>query len=169
MGDIDSVELLTLPPINSPLEAALRTLVILCHTFPRAFDVRSLTSLDYLLVHSGDVEGPESIHPATPFRSGEILVRMDLVERGIHLLASRGLIEVEFSDAGVAFKAEDIGAVFLDALDSRYTLALRKRATWLADFISEQSLERVTQRVADGLTIWGDEFQREAIFHGATA
>jgi len=48
---------------NGPLEAGIRAVAILGAAHPKAFDLQRLTAFDYLLVHTGDVGGPESLHP----------------------------------------------------------------------------------------------------------
>lgn len=48
---------------------------------------------DYLLVHSADVpDGPPSIHPAVPYRGGELLVKRDAIRSGLDLMVSPELI-----------------------------------------------------------------------------
>ncbi|WP_306800327.1 ABC-three component system middle component 2 [Endozoicomonas sp. YOMI1] len=61
-------------PFNSPLETGVRSLAILVAAHPVAFDLERLVEMDYLVVHSGDADGPESIHAALPMRAGELLV-----------------------------------------------------------------------------------------------
>ena len=83
-------------PFNSPLETGVRSLIILTAAFPHAQDLQHLVFFDYLTVHSGDVEGlesPESLHAPLPMRAGELTVRKGLIERGLFLMMSRGLVE----------------------------------------------------------------------------
>ncbi len=60
---------------NTPQETALRIGAVLCALAPEPVDPQRLIFLDYLLVHSEDAHGPPSLHPASPMRTGEILVR----------------------------------------------------------------------------------------------
>jgi len=77
---------------NTPLECGLRCAALLLAAYPTHCDLQRLVQYEYLLVHSGDVpEGPTSLHPAAPHRSGELLVRRALVERGILFMMSRNL------------------------------------------------------------------------------
>lgn len=49
---------------NTPIESGLRLLFVLDEAKGEVFDLQRLVSYDYLLVHSGDVEGgPVSLHP----------------------------------------------------------------------------------------------------------
>ena len=58
---------------NSALETGVRALVILVANFPAALDLQRLVDFDYLVVHSGDVDGPESLHPPLPMLSARTL------------------------------------------------------------------------------------------------
>lgn len=75
-----------LSPFNSPVESGLRACVLLYSLFPIASSLQRLVVLDYMLIHSDDVpDGPPGLHPKTPYRSGELLVRRDTLHRGIIL------------------------------------------------------------------------------------
>src|SRR5580700_9480010 len=101
-------------PFNSPLECGLRTLVLLAAAKPAACDLQRLVFYDYLLVHSGDVPGgPDSIHPPTPLRSGEALVRRHWIERGLLLMISRELVIRAFSPQGIVYQASPLTLTFL--------------------------------------------------------
>jgi len=60
---------------NSPLEAGMRAVALLGASFPQTYDLQRLVTFDFLLVHTGDVGGPDSLHPPTPYRPAELLVR----------------------------------------------------------------------------------------------
>src|SRR5258708_7209997 len=108
----------TARPLNSPLECGLRTLTLLAASRPSACDLQRLIFYDYLLIHSGDVSGdPESIHPATPLRSGEALVRRHWIERGLLLMLSRELIVRTFSDSGILYAATPWTESFLGYME----------------------------------------------------
>ena len=62
-------------PFNSPLETGVRALTVLAESAPAALDLQRLVYFDYLVVHSADAGGPRSLHPNTPLRNGELLVR----------------------------------------------------------------------------------------------
>lgn len=117
---------------NTPLECGLRSVALLFAAYPQSCDVQRLVQYDYLIVHSGDVDGgPESIHPATPHRSGELLVRRSLVEAGLDFMACRRVIERTYSGVGIEYLAGEYAVVFLDALASGYVRQLRDRAEWV--------------------------------------
>src|SRR6266404_5680651 len=119
-------------PFNSALETGIRTLAILVASYPRTHDLGRLVQYDYLTVHSADADGPPSLHPPLPLRSGELLVRRALIESGLRLMMSRSLIRREFSLDGLLYSAEDSAAAFLDNLQTHYMAQLRERAAWVA-------------------------------------
>ena len=73
-------------PFNSPLETGIRSLAILVAAYPESLDLQRLLEMDYLVVHSGDADGPESLHAPLPLRAGELLVRRGLIETGLLLM-----------------------------------------------------------------------------------
>src|SRR5262245_41381594 len=99
-------------PFNTPLETGIRSIALLAAVYPRSFDLQRMVGLDHLVVHTGDVGGPKSLHPAVPFRSAELLVRRNLIERGLLLMLSRKLIERRAAPSGVVYIGAELAAVF---------------------------------------------------------
>lgn len=119
---------------NSPVELGLRALMLLAESYPKSLDIQRLVILDYLVVHSGDIEGgPESLHPSSPLRAGEVSIRRELIEDGLHLFATKGLVTRIADGKGISYTAEELAAVFLDAFTSNYGVALRRRAAWAVE------------------------------------
>lgn len=146
-------------PFNSALETGIRTLAILIACYPKAHDLGRLVQYDYLTVHSADADGPPSLHPPLPLRSGELLVRRGLIESGLRLMMSRSLVRREFHVQGFLYSADDSAASFLDNMKSPYILALRDRAKWVAatfDALSADDLDTIVRRLFESWTI---EFQ----------
>lgn len=151
-------------PFNTPLESGLRSLITLTEAFPVGYDLQRLLFFDYLLVHSKDADGPKSLHPGTPYRSGEVLVRRGIVEEGLKLLVSRGLVEQKFDDQGITYLATDYAMPFLECLQARYTQRLKERAKWLIETFGPYSDERLSQFFNANLDRWGSEFVHESLF-----
>jgi hypothetical protein len=145
---------------NSPLECGLRALILLeASGRQNGCDLQRLVFYDYLLVHSGDVpDGPPSIHPPTPLRSGEALVRRQWIERGLLLMLSRELIGRNFSDTGISYTSTDITLPFLAYLEEPYTAQLRERAKWVVSQFGEQSDADLVSFFKLNLDRWGGEF-----------
>jgi hypothetical protein len=150
-------------PFNSPIECGLRAVVILEHAYPLEFDMQRLVFYDYLLVHSGDANGPESIHPPTPHRSGEVLVKRQIIERGLLLMMSRNLIIRNYSNSGMVYQASENATPFLDSLISKYTLLLKERADWVVSSFSSHSDHELETFFYQRLDRWGGEFEKAAI------
>jgi|SRR5579862_2555493 len=149
-------------PFNTPLETGIRMLAVLSAAAPLGFDLQRLSYFDYLLVHSADVEGgPESIHPATPLRSGEFLVRRGLVERALLLILSRALISRTFSPNGIIYAANSLSDPFLEHLEAPYTRLLRDRARWAVDRFGNMNDSNLREYFRQRLGQWGAEFVKE--------
>lgn len=148
---------------NTPLECGMRCAALLLASYPGACDLQRLVQYEYLLVHSGDVPGgPPSIHPPTPHRSGELLVRRGLVERGVLFMMSKHVVCRRLSHDGITYIAGDLALPLFDSLQSSYANSLRKRAAWVCDKFSRMSGHAVDQFMRDHWANWGAEFTREA-------
>ncbi len=146
-------------PFNSPLETGIRSLVILVAAHPAAFDLERLVEMDYLVVHSGDVDGPQSLHAPLPMRAGELLVRRRLIENGLLLMTSRNLIQRIPAEDGFDYIAVDAAAPFLSSLTSIYSQRLEERALWAVERFADvatSEIRQITHRVFEN---WSSQFQ----------
>lgn len=142
-------------PFNSSLESGIRALTILTALFPRRIDLQRLVDFDYLIVHSGDANGPESLHAPLPMRAGELLVRRNIVEEGLLLMMSRGFVKRIPSDNGIEYVADELAYTFINSLSSPYLVRLKERAEWVAkEFgnIKDQELQLITKQFFDKWT-----------------
>lgn len=152
---------------NSPLEIGLRSLYILNELHPNGCDLQRLVYYDYILVHSSDVpNGPQSIHPRIPHRSSEILVKREVLKKGLTLMYSKQLVEFTFDLTGIAYKATDITRPFLNYNTSEYGNKLKEIAIWLVDNFKDYSDERIATFIKNNLDVWGGEFSRESLLRG---
>ena len=151
-------------PFNGPVEIGLRALCVLTTAFPDAYALQRLVVFDYFLVHSDDIEGgPEGLHPQTPHRGGEILVRRGVIQDALTLYESRGLIERVYKDGGIFFTATDKSADFLDTLSTEYLTGLRERADWVVDSFGALEDADLDAMVRDRIGTWGAEFSMESV------
>lgn len=144
---------------NGPLEAGIRAVSILGAAYPQSYDLQRLVAFDYLLVHTADVGGPESLHPPSPMHSAELLVRRRLVESALLLMMTRELIQREITSDGIKYCAGENAATFLNSLSSTYLRALKDRADWLVGALgshTDQEFKGVMRRFFDD---WVEEFQ----------
>ncbi|MBK1855326.1 hypothetical protein JO972_10180 [Verrucomicrobiaceae bacterium 5K15] len=145
-------------PFNSSLETGMRAMIILVTCYPRSLDLQRLVDFDYLVVHSGDVDGPESLHPPLPMRAGELLIRRSIIESGVMLMMSRGFIERVVKDDGIEYLASETAMPFVSSLINSYTKNLQDRAKWvILNFgdASRDSLQSITAKFFDK---WTTEF-----------
>ncbi len=153
-----------LSPFNSPIETGLRSLCVLAAGFPTPCSLQRLVIFDYLLVHSDDIPGgPPGLHPQTPHRSGEILVRRGVLQAGLLLYQSRGLIETVYTSEGVFFAGTEHCAAFLDALSATYVSGLRERAYWVVERFGPMIDSALDALVSDHIGQWGAEFALESV------
>ena len=144
---------------NGPLEAGVRAVALLSAAHPRSFDLQRLVAFDYLLVHTGDIGGPESLHPPTPMKSTELLVRRTLIEHSLLLMMTRDLVRRDISLHGMRYTAGESAVPFLAALQTQYLTALKERAEWIvASFgsLSDAEFRAMMRRFFDQ---WVEEFQ----------
>jgi len=143
---------------NTPFETGLRSVVILTTTYPDALGLSRLVIFDHLIVHTEDVGGPKSMHPKDRSRAAEILVRRRLVDSGLALMQTRGLVARVVTAEGFRYRAGEEAGSFVDMLASTYTNALKERAIWLIDCIHPLSDEDLSELVQRRMDEWEPEF-----------
>ncbi len=151
-------------PFNGAVEIGLRSLCVLTAAYPSSYSLQRLVVFDYVLVHSDDMPGgPAGLHPQTPHRGGELLVRRGVLQDGLLLYQSRGLIERVYQDGGVFFSATDRSAGFLDALSTEYVAGLRQRADWVVDSFGLLDDAELDAMVRERIGKWGAEFAMQSV------
>lgn len=146
-------------PFNSPLETGVRSLAILHAAFPAALDLQRLVEMDYLVVHSGDAEGPESLHAALPLRAGELLVRRGLIEKGLILMMSRGLVQRLPAEEGFTYTAGEAAAPFIGSLRDEYSVKLKDRALWAVQRFANVPTDEVRRFTHQFIARWSSQFE----------
>lgn len=144
---------------NGPIEVGLRSLLLLMAAHPGTLDLQRLVILDYLLVHSGDIDGgPPSLHPPSPLRAGEVSIRRQLVQDGLLLFESKGLVSRQFSADGIRYVVDDFAPSFLGAYSSPYVHLLRDRADWAVERAANLTDEQASALFGETLGRWRTEF-----------
>lgn len=152
------------PPFNGPVEIGLRAVSILNDAYPSACSLQRLVIFDYLSVHSDDIPGgPVGLHPQTPHRSGEMLVRRNVLQKGLLLYMGRGLAVQQFEANGIVYAATEKTGSFLDVLTAGYIFELRTRTRWLVETFGSMNDDSLNQFVRQRLGIWGAEFEMESV------
>lgn len=146
-------------PLNGALEVGLRVLMILAEAFPRHLDINRLVLLDHGLLHSADLEGPESLHPPLPVRVGELGVKRQHIEDGLHVMIRAGLAEMSAEGSGIEFWASDNAESFVRLLESEYAQALHDRARWVVGELGGVDDSLLRERMRQVSSHWAEEFE----------
>jgi|SRR5208337_4752491 len=144
---------------NTPFETGLRSVFLLTACYPAMLGLNRLVVFDHLVVHTEDVGGPPSMHPKDRSRAAEILVRRRLVDSGLSLMQTRGLVARIVSPAGFRYRAGEEAGSFVDMLSSTYFVALKERAGWLAEHIEPMPDDELSALVQSRMDEWEPEFQ----------
>mgnify|MGYP000463756990 CR=1 FL=1 len=151
-------------PFNNKVETALRMLCILNEAFPLSFDTQHLIYLDYLSVHSGDVDSEEeSLHPPVPDRIGEIFIRRTIIEEGLSLLLSYNLIKRVYSLEGIKFQASETATPFLEALTSLYYHKLLEKVRWVIDNYSQLKIDEIELLLKENIESFKNKFDLQIL------
>ncbi len=146
---------------NSQLETGVRAVFILNAAYPGSLDLSRLTWLDHLVVHTGDIGGPSSMHPDVPERTGELLVRRRLIEASLTLMRRLHLVDVVLDGGGIAYRASDEAPAFIELMRTVYAKALKERAQWLVTHVRDLDATAMAKLVSDKIDLWAIEFQGE--------
>lgn len=139
---------------NSTIETGIRAVIVLEALYPRACSLEAMTCFDHVVVHSHDLEGPPSLHPDLKPRTGELVVRRDLVRESLRLMVRMNLVEETHTEEGIRFVASDDVPRFLKPMRAPYSMALKDRARWLAGRFGGMSEQEIGQVVDDLLGRW---------------
>lgn len=149
-------------PFNSTLETGIRALVLLDAFYPRHFDLMEMTWFDHLIVHTSDIDelnAPKSLHPDLPNRTGELLVRRQLVEKSLRMMQKMHLIEVLETEAGIEFWASEESSSYVRLLQSPYSCDLKHRAQWMANYFAKQENKKIRSFIEEKIGRWTAEFR----------
>lgn len=150
---------------NSPFEVGLRTLIILAFSSSEKLDLQRIIYYDYLVVHTKDVgakNSPPSLHPDTPHRSGEIIVKRQIVQQGLELMYSKSLLDIIYDENGISYSATKLTVPFLDLFESTYFQSIKENVFWVDDYFSKFTEFELTQFMDRNIENWGGEFMYES-------
>ena len=152
---------------NTPVEIGLRSLFLLNEFKPISLSIDKLIYLDYFLIHAGDVSKEQkSIHPKYPFRSGEIVVKRELLINALKLLISKELVSVRFYSTGLEYEITNIGCTALQYFESDYAVEIKKVSEWLNQTYKDYSELQLSDLINANIQKWGSEFTNESKFRG---
>ena len=155
---------------NSSFETGIRAVCALVAGLPNQYDIQQLLAFDHIIVHSGDMpEGPPSLHPQVQQRNGELLVRRPLIQTGLALMETKGLVATHALNGQIVYTATELAPVFLESLENAYLQTLIERATWAVAAFGELG-QRTFFHVFDAaFDRWSAEFQIVDVSFGGVA
>ncbi|EOT2066623.1 TPA: threonine transporter [Proteus mirabilis] len=145
---------------NSPLETGIRALCILSIDDSLQFDLQQIMALDHLIVHTGDFEnGPESLHPNTQSRAGELIIRRNLIEQGLILMEYKGLLSKLSLPNGFFYTSTDLAHVFIESMTNSYMKNLINRAEWAIEQLKNEDHDVFKFVFKRAINNWSNEFE----------
>lgn len=162
MGQMKHARRRALPVFNSPFELGIRMVYLLQSLGPRGADLQKLVLLDYAVVYSADLNGPSSLHTPVPFRGAELLSRRELIEQGLYLMSTRGLVTASWDDYGITYHAGEASRSMTSSLTSTYLRKLETRCEWVAQHFGDSDSADLTKQFADSGHLWGAELETAA-------
>jgi hypothetical protein len=144
---------------NSIFETGVRAIFLLVSIYPDAVDIEDLVALDHLVVHSTDVGGPNSLHPATETHATEMLVRRELIYNGLLLMQTRSLVDRVADTTGMSYRAGEEARNFVTYLTSPYFQELRTASAFLASLRKRLGKPAFNELVEQQLERWAIQFQ----------
>jgi len=144
---------------NTPFELGLRMVYLLYTLRPGGADLQKLVLLDYAIVYSKDVGGPESLHTPVPFRNSELFSRRERIEQGLYLMSTRGLVDVVLDDEGMTYVAGPSSFTMVGSLSSKYWRELEARCRWVASHFGKMSTGELQSHFATQGHLWGAELE----------
>ncbi len=145
---------------NGSVETGVRSLLILEACYPAALDLDTMSLFDFFVVHTADIGGPVSLHPAIGSRVGEYHVRRRVIQDGLGLMRRASLVDVVEANDGVRFAASEDAPAFVRLMGTDYNRDLLDRSKWLAEQWREIGDEFLT-RLRASIERWSLEFREE--------
>jgi hypothetical protein len=103
------------------------------------------------------------LQPANPYRSSELHVRRQMIEKGIAMMLSKSIIECTLSTTGFTYRAGTWALAFLSALQAPYTHKLAESAKWVVSRFGMLSDNELAKFLNERWEKWGPEFGQAAL------
>lgn len=148
---------------NSPMEVALRLLLLINQSGGNGLSKERLVVYDHFILNSGDFpNAPESIHPALPNRSLQLYVKRDAIDKALSILTAKELAKLSFTPKGICFEASRITHSVVEMLESEYFKKLQIRIEWVINTFSSYSDSELDLYVSDNGYKWRSEFSEDS-------
>ncbi|MDQ0390229.1 ABC-three component system middle component 2 [Labrys monachus] len=145
---------------NGSVETGVRALLILEACHPKTLDLDTMSLFDYFVVHTEDIGGPPSLHPAIGSRVGEYHVRRRVIQDGLRLMRRASLVDVVEAKDGLRFAASEDAPAFVRLMGTEYNVDLFARSKWLAEQWREAGDEFLSH-LRGNIERWSLEFREE--------
>lgn len=145
---------------NGSVETGVRALLILEACHPKTLDLDTMSLFDYFVVHTKDIGGPPSLHPAIGSRVGEYHVRRRAIQDGLRLMRRASLVDVVEAEDGLRFAASEDAPAFVKLMDTEYNIKLFSHSKWLAEQWRETGDEFLS-RLRGSIERWSFEFHEK--------
>lgn len=143
---------------NTPFELGIRMVYLLHALHPRKPDLQTLLYLDYAVIYSADLGGPECLHTPVPLRGVEYASRRETIEKGLLLMVSRAFVDATATCKGIRYGVGESGPALIDLLGGPYSRALRERCAWVARELGDQSESDLEGLLGARGSLWNAHF-----------
>jgi hypothetical protein len=111
--------------------------------------------------------GPPSLHTPVPFRGSELLSRRTLIEQGLYIMSTRGLVDANVDEKGIEYFPGPAALSLVGSLGSKYFLALEERCKWAARTFTSRSTPELMADFAQRGHLWGAELEAAVMLRSA--
>jgi hypothetical protein len=125
---------------------------------PRKADLQQLMYLDYAVIYSSDVGGPESLHTPVPLRGGEYATRRQVIEYGLFSMAARSFVDVVAGEDGILYGIGENGSSLIELIEGPYASRLATRCQWVADTLGDKPGHELEIIFGSKDVLWGAHF-----------
>lgn len=143
---------------NTPLELGVRMVYLLGALYPKGANIQKLVYLDYAVIYSSDLGGPNSLHTLVPFRGGEFINKKEVLEESIFLMLNHSIIDVVIDKEGINYYIGDNGFSLISAMNNTYSNKLYKSCQWVTKEFGSYSEEELRNIFFKEGISWGANF-----------
>lgn len=146
---------------NCPEEVGVRALFILSLCEKRMSSQR-IMYYDYFILHLKDIdEAHKSLHPDNPNHSSEIAVRRNIINKGLELMVSKGLIDIKYTKTGVYYQKNRVTDPFISLFSNGYVEVLKKNIIVVNERFLNYSDAQIYKYISKNIGSWIGEFEKE--------
>jgi len=117
---------------------------------------------DYFILHLGDIDNEYiSLHPDNPNHSSEIAIRRNIINKGLTLLVSKGLLDIKYTKSGIYYKKNEITDPFVKLFFNGYVEHLKRNISVVNEKFSGFSDVQIYKYINKHIGSWKGEFEKE--------